>query len=243
MPGLVARFCYFTFPFANQARSSDFITEVFWSVVPGFFLQFIGIFSAEWISSYKISFPLVGALLYGITDDKNHILSGYMQNIHDHLGAVLLYNLFIITFSALLGFSLKAIVRGFRLDIRFDFFRFNNKWFYILSGEILDMDDSSQSSKDVTVIGLDILCKVGNENIIYIGELVNYYLTNTGDLDAVLIRYPYRRKLSEDKSPAVPPSDSSESSDNSSYYEIPSDYLYIPYRDVVNLNINYYDLK
>jgi hypothetical protein len=91
------------------------------------------------------------------------------------------------------------------------------------------MDNSASSSTEITVTVVDVLCKVGNQNIIYIGELVNYYLNKSAELDAILLRYPMRRKLDDDNA-------------ENPYYSIPSDYLYIPYKDVANLNINYFNL-
>jgi len=134
-------------------------------------------------------------------------------------------------FAALIGFLFKFLVRSLRLDIRIDFFRFSNKWYYILSGEILDMDNYRFGSRDITITGVDVLCNVGSEPIIYVGQLVSYYLNKEGDLDAVLIRYPLRRKLSDDEST---PED---------YYSIPGDFLYIPNKDIINLNVRYFRVE
>jgi hypothetical protein len=191
---------------------------------------------AEWITSYRVSFPEIGALLIGVKDDNAILIGSIMDDIHNNLWPILMYNLFMIALAALIGFTLKRIVRRFRLDRKFDFFRFNNKWYYLLSGEILDFSTNNLVSDRITVIALDILCKVGNENIIYMGQLAKYYLTSNGDLDAVLIRYPIRRKLEDDDKL------DDGARDETVYYEIPSDYLYVPYRDVINLNINYFDL-
>lgn len=230
IPGLVARFCYFTFPFSNQARQVDLITEIFWSIVPGFTIQFIYLIIVEHLTKYNVNFPYIGALINGIKEENISLVSAVMNNIHKNIFEIIEYNIILLTVAAIIGFLFKFVVRGFRLDIRFNFFRFNNKWFYILSGEILDIERGGITSREITVIGIDILCRVGNENILYIGELANYYLNSTGDLDALLIRYPMRRKFLDDKQ------------EPDTYYNIPSDYLYIPYRDIVNLNINYFEL-
>ncbi len=230
IPGLVARFCYFTFPFSNQARQVDLITEIFWSIVPGFTIQFIYLIIVENITKYYVNFPYTGALINGIKEENISLVSAVMNNIHKNIFEIIEYNIILLIIAALIGFFFKFIVRSLRLDIRFNFFRFNNKWFYILSGEILDIERGGTTSREITVIGIDILCKVGNDNILYIGELANYYLNSTGDLDALLVRYPMRRKFLDDKLETDP------------YYNIPSDYLYIPYRDIVNLNINYFEL-
>ena len=231
VPGLVARFCYFTFPFTNQARQIDLVTEIFWSIIPGFAIQFIYIVVVEHFTIFRINFPFIGALINGIKEENIFLVSAVMNNIHEYILEIVVYNITLLAISAFIGYFLKIIVRWLRLDIRYNFFRFNNKWFYILSGEILDIENGEKTSREITVIGVDILCKVGGENILYIGELANYYLNSTGDLDALLIRYPIRRKFLDD--------DLGEGS----YYNIPSDYLYVPYRDIVNLNINYFELN
>ena len=94
-PGLVARFCYFTFPFANKVRSIDFITEVFWSVIPGFIIQFLGVALVERFSSFRVSFPIIGALLMGTRDGNDQQMGSIMDNIHHSLFPILLYNLWV----------------------------------------------------------------------------------------------------------------------------------------------------
>jgi hypothetical protein len=192
----------------------------------------------EHITKFRVNFPFIGALINGIKEENISLVSAVMNNIRQNIREILAYNLLLLSISASIGFFLKSLVRKLRLDIRFNFFRFNNKWFYILSGEILDIERGDKRSGEITVVGIDILCKVGNENVLYIGELANYYLNSTGDLDAVLIKYPFRRRFLEDNL-----EEEKDPEEKSKYYQIPSDYLYIPYRDVVNLNINYFELE
>jgi hypothetical protein len=123
----VARFCYFTFPFKNQVRSIDFITEVFWSVIPGFIIQFIFIGIVGLFTNYHVNFSYIGSLIIGFKEDDTQRLAAVMQNIYENLFNIIAYNVCIILFSAALGYVLMRAVRIFGLDTRFDFFTFNNK--------------------------------------------------------------------------------------------------------------------
>lgn len=226
-PGLVARYCYFTHPFANDARSSELISEVFWSIIPGILIQLSFAKFLPSLFGYNIKLTDIGFLLIG--KDDNQRLDLIMQNIQNNILPIIVYNLFILCTAASIGILSKEFVRLTKLDKRSEFFRFSNKWFYIMSGEILDTDNSKDSSGDIDLTLVDVLCKVGNENILYMGELVNYYLTKNGDLDSILLRYPMRRKLSEDNQ-------------EDPYYQIPSNFLYIPDRDILNINLRYLQL-
>lgn len=224
IPGFVSRFCYFTYPFSNQARSSDFLTEVFWSIIPGIAIHFLYILIVERFTSYIIVFDDVLFLISG--SDDNARLDTIANNVHLNIGEIFLYYFVLLSISAILGFCIKTIVFKVGLDTKFDFFRYANQWYYILTGRILDIDDIPDDHKDIDLIGVDALCSVGGKNIIYIGELVRFYLSKDGGLESILLRYPIRRYLEDD-------------GQSNKYYDIPSNYLHIPYKDILNLNIKY----
>jgi len=228
LPGFVARFFYFTHPFSSGARKIEITTEFFWAFVPGIFIHFIYISLVEFFTKYTINFDYVLYLLIGKED--NNKLNEIAGNIHANIIHILWYIFILLILSCMIGLIFKRLVLILALDLRTEFFRFGNKWYYILSGRLLDMDEYRGGSKDISLIGIDALCNVGGESIIYMGELVNYYLSGDGSLDALLLRYPGKRKLSDDANEGH----------RDEYYEIPSDYLYLPYKEIININVRYF---
>ncbi|MDX1936449.1 MAG: hypothetical protein SFU21_05015 [Flavihumibacter sp.] len=237
-PGLIARLSYFTFPFSNQARSSDFTKEVFWAIIPGFFIHFIYIGIIETTTKFFLKFSDISFLLLGKED--NYRLNKISLNIHENLGYISSYFVGLFLFSFLIGFLSKKIVLRYRLD-KWSFFRFTNKWYYLLSGRILDVEPLEGDSSNIGIVGIDVLCNVGGNQIIYIGFLNNYYLSGNGDLDAITLKYPVRRPLIVNSMQQQ--SETQQVDNESIYYTIPSDILYIPNKDIVNINIRYFSVE
>lgn len=240
-PGLIARLSYFTYPFSNQARSSDFTKEVFWAVIPGLFIHFIYIGLIEVNTTFFVKFTEITFLLMGKED--NVRLNKVSLNIHENLGYILTYFFFLYVISFFVGFFSKKIVLKYKLD-RWDFFRFTNKWYYLLSGRILDIEPLEGDASNIGMVGIDVLCNVGGSQIIYIGFLNNYYLSGNGDLDGITLKYPVRRPLKPDLAKQSYDTSNNESPTNGSeYYNIPSDILYIPNKDIININIRYFSVE
>jgi hypothetical protein len=226
LPGLSSRLSYFTYPFSNGARYSDFTKEIFNSIPIGIIIHFIYILIVELTTKFIIDFNDISFLIIGKED--NNRLSLISNNIHDNIFNIIIYLICLIIFSSFLGWILKKIVIICKLD-KCQYFRFNNKWYYILTGRIIDVEGLTGESNKIELIGVDILCKVGNANVIYIGLLANNYLNNSGDLDAITLLYPSRRNFEDDN--------------KKEYYDIPSDILYIPSKDIININVRYFNFK
>lgn len=140
-----------------------------------------------------------------------------------------------VFFIGLLGGRLCwIIVRSCKLDRKYRFFRFSNKWHYIFSGECLDFPDTPDDYEEITDKIINVLCRVNNKTILYTGEYFNYYIDNNGNLEAVHLKYPIRRMLEDDKKDIVSINDY-----NTKYYEIESRYLVIPNSDIININFRY----
>src|SRR5689334_22860020 len=95
-PGLVSRFCYFTHPFSNQARYSEFITEIFWSVIPGLIIHFIFLQSVEFFTKHTISINDVLFLIRGADDNKR--LDTIGLNIKNNISNITLYFITLLAF-------------------------------------------------------------------------------------------------------------------------------------------------
>lgn len=83
--------------------------------------------------------------------------------------------------------------------------------------------------KNFAFITIDVLCNIGNENILYSGKFEDYYLANHGGLDRILIKFPAKKEFS--------------SNSEGEFIEIPSDYLIIPYSNITNINISYIEIE
>jgi len=230
IPGFLLRLSYFSAPFSKKFTGTNLIIDLTWSILPGLLIHFIATLLVPIFTTYSIRYDYVGVLLLSITDKV--LIPEIFNNIQKFLPQIIGYNLCILAFSIITGYVGKSIVRHFKLDRKWRFFRFSSRWYYVLSGECLDFRHVPDSYEDINFKLVDVLCQVGNEQVIYIGELIDWYLDDAGNLDTIHLRNPFRRKLSADDKPIA-----------ERYYRIPTRYLVIPYKNIININVRYFAIK
>lgn len=145
---------------------------------------------------------------------------------------ILSYQVLLFLYTFIWAKSLKTSVRGFKLDRKLKEFRFQNRWHYILSGEVLDFPEHVEKgrAKDIFLTFIDIAINTGHKTILYSGFLADYHLTKEGvGVDYIHLRNVKRRDI--DKIDGKP-YDGKE-------YAIPGDIFLIPFKNVINLNITY----
>lgn len=178
--------------------------------------------TVETLTTYIFRFDYLGSLLLSV-DDK-YVVKAIFTNIHEYLLPIVLYNFTIMAVALGAGYLGKYLVRVFKLDRRFRFFRFTNKWHYILSGECLDFPHIDDSFEEINFKIVDILYQVGAQQYLYIGELLDWYLDEKGDLEMLHLRNPFKKKLG---------------ATDSEIERIPTKFLVLPYKHVININVRY----
>ena len=218
-PGFIWRIGYLSSRHSQKLSGRNFIVELTWAVIPAIILQALWIFLVSYWG-YEIDYIILGRLVTG-SGEIEEIDANFLQ-IQNHIGDIFWYNSTLFLTSLALGHFNRYIVRRFRFDRVTRLFRFSNKWHYLLSGEFLDFSNVPDDYFDISYAIVDVLCDLGHKNVVYIGELVGFETDKSGGLDMVHIRYPMRRDID---------------GDSGDYYHIPSNYLIIPYKNIVNLNV------
>jgi hypothetical protein len=142
----------------------------------------------------------------------------------------LYYCAFVIAVSFFAGHISRKIVRILKLDRKFRLFRFSNDWHYLLSGEFLDFPEVPDDPEEVSFKLVNALTSVGDKQMIYIGELIHFTLSDEGGLENIVLKDAKRRLLEDDVL-------------ENRYYEIPGRYITIPYKTIININIRYFYLE
>jgi len=167
-------------------------------------------------------------------DLKNVLSAALLQQDNEGYGDIfvsyLLYCTFVMTVSFFAGHACRKIVRVLKLDRRFKLFRFTNDWHYLLSGEFLDFPEVPDHPEEVSFKLVNALTSVGNQQMIYIGELIHFTLSDEGGLENIVLKDAKRRLLQDDLV-------------ENRYYEIPGRYITIPYKTIININIRYFYLE
>lgn len=238
LPGVLFRLFYYSAPFSKRFFKSNLLDDVAWSVIPGILIQFLGVSVILHFTPYKIDFGSLAILLVGKSEEAAHYIRA-MGGIENHLGQIILYNFSLWIFSSLAGEGCKRVVRWLDLDKKYQLFRFDNEWYYILSGEILEFPGIVGELSDVDFVFIDVLVKDSSQSIIYTGLLQEYFLNKDGGLESICISNVKRRKLANDPRP----DEVKGKEQDERYYSIPGNFMIIPSASMVNLNVRYYNLE
>ena len=227
LPGIAFRFAYYTYPFARRAASPDILGTIVWSIVPALTVHFLAIITLSAFFDVRFNFEHLGYLLLSV-NTATEIKSVFL-NIERHLPDIFLYVFTLCLVCAFCGRLVNYLVRKFALDTKYTAFRFSNKWYYILTGKALDFNFIPGRSSDVDIVFVDVLCVIGNEKMLYMGQIQDYYLDDKGELDAITLASPIIRKQLSKEEPVI--------------NTISSNLIYIPFKSIVNLNVRYFKLE
>jgi hypothetical protein len=218
------------FSFRRGYYSGRFILDfkpekIFYELLLSFLISLL--FHTFWIYIVQLFLPVnfenLGFLLIG-GDDFNR-LDGIFNNIHFYVYHIFSYFLSISIIPYALGRFVKNKIREHQIDIKFPMLRYPNDWHYILSNDyVTNSTGYIDSDGNADFIVLDILVNNGKESVIYSGILEEYYLSRTDkELDKLILVYPSKKTYS--------------SEGESEFRDIPGNFLVVPYKHVLNLNI------
>lgn len=224
LPGITFKRAYLSSVFSRKLRFTGILDEVFWALFPSIIMHFIAyFFLAAAASLMNFEFDLKGTLSAALLQQDN-------ERYADIFVSYLLYCTFVMSISFFAGHASRKLVRVFKLDRKFKLFRFTNDWHYLLSGEFLDFPEVPDHPEEVSFKLVNALTEVGGEQMIYIGELIHFTLSDEGGLENIVLKDAKRRLLQDDLS-------------ENRYYDIPGRYITIPYKTIININVRYFYLE
>jgi hypothetical protein len=224
LPGITFKRAYLSSVFSRKLKFSGLLDEVFWAVFPSIIMHFVSYAILHVTKSalqfdFDLTVVLSKALFEGESDEYASVFLTYLY-----------YCTFVIAVSFVAGHLSRKVVRGLKFDRKFRLFRFSNDWHYLLSGEFLDFPEVPDHPEDVSFKLVNALTDVGGKQMIYIGELIHFTLSDEGGLENIVLKDAKRRPLEDDLL-------------ENRYYEIPGRYITIPYKTIININIRYFYLE
>lgn len=223
LPGITFKRAYLSSVFSRKLKFSGLLDEVFWALFPSIAMHFLS------YGILRLAEPVLGFEL-----DLKRLLQIIFQENREEYGLIfttyLYYCTYVITVSFFAGHASRKLIRVLKFDRKFKLFRFSNDWHYLLSGEFLDFPEVPDDPEEVSFKLVNVLTQVGGEQMIYIGELIHFNLSDEGGLDNIVLKDAKRRFLKDDLL-------------ENRYYEIPGRYITIPYKTIININIRYFYLE
>lgn len=232
-PGILFRFAYLNGPYSRRNLQTSVSDEVLLSLIPAFILQSLAFSCIDYLFKIQVNIGLLVRAILGTLSQGNDF---------DLLGKAVvpffIFNLVMFIIGYLAGKFARYIVMKNNWDMKYHSLKFNNEWYYLLSGKIPDESGVFVDHAKVQLVQLDVLVESSEGTVIYSGILQTFYLSKTEGLDRIHLSNVYRRKLKDDVPPTQKETD--EKAFDARYYSMPGDLFVIPYNQIKNLNITYY---
>lgn len=182
---------------------------------------------------YPVNLDAVAMLLLGSYGHEETHFNVTVSALTTNPYKVFLYFVSLYAVSALLGYMSHWIVRERGWDRSTRILRFNNQWFYLLTGEITEFREAQEEFPEIAGVLLTTVVHHQQQDWLYIGVIADFFFDKSGALDRVLMTSVERRKLSEDKKT------DEEIDPDQRYYDIEGDYFVLRYSEMSTINIDY----
>lgn len=212
-PGLTFFRAYYTDVFSISYSRLTITDQIFRSVVPTITTQVIFIALINWLTCWVVRLDVIGMLLLGAKEDAT--IKEAFSVIQKSLPLVIAYHLSLILLGLLLGWFSRRIVRHFKLDRQYHWLRFDNKWHYILSGEVVEFGENKpephtdteagrveglafktfQSVDDFDLVFIDTIVSLSEGDAVYSGVLFSYDLDKDGGLSSIQLKGAQRKNI------------------------------------------------
>ncbi len=269
IPGILFRRFFYYGEFSKQFNTKDpVLHSIFFSIIPGILLQLLGFFLYYLILDFDSSFFDVFTIFRDVTSDgTNDTQKATVDFINNEIITFFYYSLFVFGLSAFLGYVSSRLIRWRKWDKKYKLFRFRNQWYYIFSGEVLNMKKFKDAHRvtynkedlfkhDVSTTYADILVSINEDKReLYTGYVVDYDLKSDdiSQLDKIYLidtyRYKKKEALTEDKSKDLVLDEEKieheTKKDDSSrgQKQIPGDVFILKADNIININLTFIPSK
>ena len=239
LPGIVSLRAYFSGVFSDEfVERLDKLSVaqlVVRAILPSLSLHYLGLQISGAMDWGTIDFEQLISLLIGRKEDS--FATPFSENLSIWQGRIVLYNLVVNAVAFILGSAARIVVRSYRWDRKYQLFRYANEWHYLLSGEILEIqkqiEGAAQDHVDLRYV--TAMVDVNDQTMIITGILENYKLSRDKGVRYLTLSEARRRPLSWDAKP--------EQEGYEAFYQLPGNYLVIPFQEIKNLHIEYIQLN
>ena len=254
IPGLFFRVAYLNVRYSGKTFKSTIIDETLLALAPAFIIQIGGFLFVEYVLHRSVSLQTIYQLIISSASFKD------FEILRRSLGWFLLYSVVLWVVSWMLGYAVRTLIKAFGLDYKYPIFRFQNSWYPILKGTLVNFPGYRHLQANIQLVWIDVIVETKEGSYIYSGVIDDFFLTKEEGLDRIYLKNVRRRRLTNEpndlpETPAVeatPVTDlgeideleiASEMDDlDKRYYYMPGDFFIIPYSQIKNMNIRYYSL-
>ncbi|MET0090378.1 MAG: hypothetical protein ABW068_10230 [Candidatus Thiodiazotropha sp.] len=224
LPGFIFRAAY-TRSERTQLDNRPFTSETVKSLILATLLHTLWLWAAKALFSVKLDYQ---GFLTIYTSAHGALLDGTINSAAHHMPQIIFYLMSLYICAYLMGRSLQKLVLRLKLDrhpLLSDLFRFDTPWFYLFKGY-------NEEGEEAHFVKLAVTINQGGATYLYYGILEDFFLTDAGHLDRLVLSSVVRRRLEADE----------EDAEQARFYEIAGDRFVLKYTDITSLNIEYYKI-
>lgn len=225
IPGMAFRRFYFRGEFSKQYNSRSLSHALIASIPSGIIVQYFTVFA---YSKYSNLSDLLIKSSQFLTTFKSNNFSESLFKLN-FTSSITFYMILMILISFLLAQICWLIVRLFKLDRKYNIFRYRNHWNYYLNGELNGFKQYEDlfKGKKIGKVNADILVRIENdEPRLYSGNVAQHTINNSHEL-----QYIYLTGTSIFKKNKV--------SQKRERRPIQGDVMIISASDIININLSF----
>ncbi len=203
-----------------------------------------GVLHAIWASlvmdvlHQPIDFHSLILLLLSNFGAGNLELSHVVSSIADHPYPIFWYFTSLNLFAAISGSVTHHTIRYLKWDVRYKWARFNDEWYYLLTGEVINFDQKKR--RNIAAVYLSAVVNQGDRSYLYQGEIMDWSYDRSGNLQWVLLMETLRRPFSpENDRPNLAPENTTSHENDGRFYAIYGDRFILRMSEIITLNLEY----
>lgn len=222
LPGISFRKGYFSEEFSNQYTIRDFFGLFVNTLFPSLIIYLLFLPIIYFIfGGYYYDFKT----LLGVLSSNNDLVRSSIEQIDKFKYEIISFQFIINLLSFFIGLKIRDLILKKSTDAKNKFFRYKNVWHYLLTGKFILFKRSQinlvqDEVKDIDITYIDSIVLVGEQVLVYTGILVDYELSEDGNLDLIYIKDALRKPIDEEE-----------------YKEINGHTLVLKYENIINLNL------
>ena len=241
LPGIILRYSYARGPWGWASPTS--LRRVSEELAYG--VAFSLLLHAVWLGvvrrlGYAPDVNAMFLLLVGNFGDGSEHLDRVRASVAGHYGGIAGYLVSLYAAAGVAGNLGHRAVRRLKLDHRTRIFRFDNYWYYMLTGEVLAFRENAGESRSVDGVYFSAVVDHASGSYLYRGIVSDFTFDRDGSLDTVVLTDAHRRKLVDDRQEDEPSTHLGPVEPDERYYEIRGDFLILRYAEIRTLNLDYF---
>lgn len=204
LPGFLFRYTYarggrrWDNPFAVQALSDEIPYSIFAAAV----LHLVYASFIVHVLHIGIDLRSVFLLLIANFGKDSIALEHVVNSVVGHPYKIFFYFFILNLLSGGMGYLTHGFIRSRRWDIRYSSLRYNDEWYYLLKGEVLNFGRVERT--EIAAVYLSAVVEQGSHCYLYRGEVIDWSYDRSGNLQWVVLRDAQRRLFGPDKDRKIP---------------------------------------